>query len=91
MKKELRGGKVLIDWSQNDGHKTTVCVYSLRARPRPTVSTPVTWEEMERAVRKKDAALLIFETSDILKRIGDEGDLFAPVRKLRQKLPRLDQ
>jgi bifunctional non-homologous end joining protein LigD len=51
----------------------------------------VTWEEMERAVRKKDAALLIFETSDLLKRIGDEGDLFAPVRKLRQKLPRLDR
>jgi bifunctional non-homologous end joining protein LigD len=91
MKKELRGGKVLIDWSQNDGHKTTVCVYSLRARPRPTVSTPVTWEEMERAVQKKDAALLIFDTSDLLKRIGDEGDLFAPVRKLRQKLPRLDR
>jgi bifunctional non-homologous end joining protein LigD len=91
MKKELRGGKVLIDWSQNDGHKTTVCVYSLRARPRPTVSTPVTWEEMERAVRKKDPDLLVFETRDILKRIADEGDLFAPVRKLRQKLPRQDR
>jgi bifunctional non-homologous end joining protein LigD len=91
MKKELRGGKVLIDWSQNDGHKTTVCVYSLRARPRPTVSTPVTWEEMERAVRKKDPALLVFETDDIMKRIADEGDLFEPVRKLRQKLPPLDR
>jgi bifunctional non-homologous end joining protein LigD len=91
MKKELRGGKVLIDWSQNDGHKTTVCVYSLRARPRPTVSTPVTWEEMERAVRKRDAASLVFETGDILRRIADEGDLFAAVRKLRQKLPQLDR
>ena len=55
MAKELRPGKVLIDWSQNDEHKTTVCVYSLRARERPTISTPLTWEEVERAARARKA------------------------------------
>ncbi|MEA2509303.1 MAG: bifunctional non-ous end joining protein LigD [Actinomycetota bacterium] len=91
MKKELRGGKVLIDWSQNDGHKTTVSVYSLRARPRPTVSTPVTWEEIERAVARGDQAQLVFETRDVLARVDERGDLFAPVRTLRQKLPKIEQ
>jgi bifunctional non-homologous end joining protein LigD len=84
MKKSLRGGKVLIDWSQNSFHKTTVAVYSLRARERPTVSTPVTWEEIE-----DDGLDLVFETGDVLDRIEQHGDLFAPVLELEQRLPRL--
>lgn len=89
MKKELRKGKVLVDWSQNDEHKTTIGVYSLRAREHPTVSTPVTWDEVERCLKKKDAGLLVFEASDVLKRVSKMGDLFGPVLKLKQKLPRL--
>jgi bifunctional non-homologous end joining protein LigD len=89
MKKELRVGKVLVDWSQNDEHKTTVAVYSLRARERPTVSTPVKWEEVESALKKKDADLLVFEAAEVLKRVEKMGDLFAPVLKLKQKLPKL--
>jgi bifunctional non-homologous end joining protein LigD len=91
MKKELRAGKVLIDWSQNDGHKTTVCVYSLRARPQPTVSTPVTWKEIEAAVATNQSGPLVFQTSDVLERLQHQGDLFQPVRTLRQKLPRVEQ
>ncbi|MEA2506444.1 MAG: bifunctional non-ous end joining protein LigD [Actinomycetota bacterium] len=90
MKKELRTGKVLIDWSQNDGHKTTVCAYSLRARPRPTVSTPVTWEEIGRARQKKDPDLLTFEFQQVLNRIEKHEDIFGPVRKLRQRLPKIE-
>jgi bifunctional non-homologous end joining protein LigD len=82
-KKELRGGKVLIDWSQNDEHKTTVCVYSLRARERPTVSTPLAWAELD------DPDALVFEAADVLERIEERGDLFAPVVELRQELPDL--
>jgi bifunctional non-homologous end joining protein LigD len=82
-KKELRSGKVLIDWSQNDEHKTTVGVYSLRARERPTVSTPVAWEELE------DPSALVFESADVLERVERLGDLFAPVAELRQELPDL--
>jgi bifunctional non-homologous end joining protein LigD len=89
MSKELRPGKVFIDWSQNALHKTTVSVYSLRARPRPTCSTPVTWDEIERAMKKDDPEMLVFETTDVLKRIDKNGDLFEPVLKLRQKLPKL--
>jgi bifunctional non-homologous end joining protein LigD len=89
MKKELRVGKVLVDWSQNDEHKTTIAVYSLRARERPTVSTPVKWEEVELALKKKDADLLVFEAIEVLKRVEKMGDLFAPVLKLKQKLPKL--
>jgi bifunctional non-homologous end joining protein LigD len=89
MKKELRKGKVFVDWSQNDEHKTTVSVYSLRARERPTVSTPVTWEEVERASNKKDASLLVFEAPEVLERFEKMGDLHAPVLKLKQKLPDL--
>jgi bifunctional non-homologous end joining protein LigD len=80
-KKELREGKVLIDWSQNDEHKTTVCVYSLRARDRPTVSTPVTWEEVE------GGGELDFDSGDVLERVERHGDLFAPVVELEQELP----
>lgn len=89
MKKALRVGKVLVDWSQNDEHKTTIGVYSLRARARPTVSTPVKWEEVERCLKKKDASLLVFETGDVLKRVGKMGDLFEPVLNLKQRLPEL--
>ena len=87
MSKELREGKVFIDWSQNGAHKTTVSVYSLRARPKPTASTPVTWEEVEAAVAAKDAGLLTFEAHEVLERIEKHGDLFEPAQKLRQRLP----
>jgi bifunctional non-homologous end joining protein LigD len=87
MKKELRKGKVLIDWSQNDDHKTTVAVYSLRARPAPTVSTPVEWKEVRKAVRDDDPDLLSFTWDEVLTRLDKHGDLFEPVRKMRQKLP----
>jgi bifunctional non-homologous end joining protein LigD len=89
MKKAERKGKVFVDWSQNHRRKTTIAVYSLRARERPTVSTPVTWEEVERAIEKEDASSLVFEAGDVLKRIEQHGDLFAPVLKLNQKLPEL--
>jgi bifunctional non-homologous end joining protein LigD len=84
--KERRKGKVLVDWSQNDEHKTTVCVYSLRARERPTVSTPLTWDEVEGAKKPAD---LTFEAGDVLERTAQHGDLFAPVAELRQPLPEL--
>ncbi len=88
-KKTLREGKVLIDWYQNNERKTTIAVYSLRARERPTVSTPVTWEEVERAVADDDADSLVFEAGDVLERVERDGDLFAPVLELKQKLPEL--
>jgi bifunctional non-homologous end joining protein LigD len=89
MKKELRVGKVFVDWSQNDEHKTTIGVYSLRAREHPTVSTPVKWEEVEQALKKKDATLLVFEAGQVLDRVQKMGDLFEPLEKLKQKLPKL--
>ena len=89
MKKQLRVGKVFVDWSQNDQHKTTISVYSLRARERPTVSTPVKWEEVEETLKKKDANLLLFEASQVLDRVQEMGDLFEPVLRLKQKLPKL--
>ncbi len=88
MQKSLRAGKVFIDWSQNDAHKTTVCVYSLRAKTKPTVSTPVTWEEVEGARKAGRKLPLVFESSDVLKRVDKHGDLFEPVLKLKQKVPR---
>src|SRR5271155_3642420 len=90
MKKDLRVGKVFVDWSQNDEHKTTVSVYSLRAREHPTVSTPVKWEEVDQAFKKKDADLLVFDAGQVLDRVQKMGDLFEPVRTLKQKLPKLD-
>jgi bifunctional non-homologous end joining protein LigD len=78
-----------VYWSHNDEHKTTISVYSLRARERPTVSTPVTWEEVERALKKKDASLLVFEARQVLQRVEKLRDLFAPLLKLKQKLPKL--
>jgi bifunctional non-homologous end joining protein LigD len=89
MKKALRTGKVFVDWSQNDEHKTTVSVYSLRAREVPAVSTPVEWGEVERAVRTKKANLLQFTSAEVLDRVAEQGDLFLPVLKLRQTLPAL--
>ncbi len=76
MTRSLRGGKVLVDWSQNSAAKTTVTVYSLRARERPTVSTPVTWEEVEACARPQD---LVFTSDDVLARVAAHGDLFAPL------------
>jgi bifunctional non-homologous end joining protein LigD len=84
-RKDLRAGKVLIDWSQNDEHKTTVCVYSLRARERPTVSTPLAWDEVELV----DPEELVFEAGDVLERVAEHGDLFAPVEDEPQQLPEL--
>src|SRR5271170_1544867 len=89
MKKAVRANKVFVDWSQNDEHKTTVSVYSLRAREHPTVSTPITWEEVEQALKKKDAERLVFEAKEVLARVEKMGDLFEPVQKLKQKLPQL--
>jgi bifunctional non-homologous end joining protein LigD len=88
-RKDLRGGKILVDWSQNDEHKTTVNVYSTRARERPTVSTPVTWDEVEACLGARDAAILTFTTDDVLRRVVSEGDLFAPVLSSTQRLPKL--
>ena len=87
MRKDLRPGKVFIDWSQNDEHKTTVCVYSLRARERPTVSTPVTWEEVEAVLRSRDPDELAFTSDEVLSRVAEQGDCFAPVLELEQELP----
>ncbi|HWX52026.1 MAG TPA: DNA ligase D [Solirubrobacteraceae bacterium] len=89
MTKTRRTGKVLIDWSQNDRNKTTVSVYSLRATARPTVSTPVDWEEVRAALEAGDPGRLSFEAAAVLERVADRGDLFAPVLSLVQKLPSL--
>ena len=89
MKKAVRTNKVFVDWSQNDEHKTTISIYSLRAREQPTVSTPVAWGEVEQALKKKDAGRLVFEAKDVLARVEKMGDLFEPVLKLKQKLPQL--
>ncbi len=88
MSKSVRKGKVFVDWSQNDEHKTTICVYSLRAREEPTVSTPVTWDEVANCLKKKKADLLKFRSDKVLARGEKMGDLFAPVEKLKQKLPK---
>ncbi|HXQ89446.1 MAG TPA: non-homologous end-joining DNA ligase [Solirubrobacterales bacterium] len=88
-KKTDRSGKVLIDWYQNNERKTTIAVYSLRARQHPTVSAPVTWEEVETVAESGDGGGLVFEASDVLKRIEKHGDIFAPVLELKQKLPQL--
>lgn len=90
MRKSLRAGKVFIDWSQNDDHKTTVCVYSLRAREQPTISTPITWEEVQGAWDKKNGQLLCFTSDQVLVRFSKFGDLFEPVLSLEQQLPSID-
>ena len=89
MTKARRTGKVLIDWSQNDHRKTTVCAYSLRARERPTVSTPVNWEEVRATLDSRDPGALAFEAGEVLERVAERGDLFAPVLSLVQELPAL--
>src|SRR5205814_5997947 len=90
MKKALRVNKVFVDWSQNDDYKTTVCVYSLRAKERPTVSTPVTWKEVENCLKKSDPELLVFTSDQVLERVKKMGDLFEPILNLKQKLPPLE-
>jgi len=88
MSKAMRKGKVFVDWSQNDEHKTTICVYSLRAKEEPTVSTPVTWNEVENCLKKKNADLLKFHSRQTLDRVEKLGDLFESVETLKQKLPK---
>jgi bifunctional non-homologous end joining protein LigD len=87
--RSARAGKVLIDWSQNVASKTTVAVYSMRARPLPTVSTPVTWDEMDDAVVAKGPERLSFTWEQVLERVGQHGDLMAEVLTRRQQLPEL--
>lgn len=87
MRKSLRSGKIFVDWSQNDDHKTTVCVYSLRAREHPTVSAPVKWDEVGDAWQTKNSAILSFTSSQVLERFEQYGDLFEPVLLMKQKLP----
>jgi bifunctional non-homologous end joining protein LigD len=89
MRKDLRAGKVFVDWSQNDQHKTTVSVYSLRARAQPTVSTPMAWDEVEAAFEADEGDRLVFEWEEVLERVAERGDLFAPVTERRQELPEL--
>jgi bifunctional non-homologous end joining protein LigD len=89
MKKAERRGKVFVDWSQNHQRKTTICVYSLRAREQPTASTPVSWEEVGAAADSGDGSSLVFEADQVLERIERHGDLFAPVLELEQALPEL--
>jgi bifunctional non-homologous end joining protein LigD len=86
MARSLRAGKVLVDWSQNTEHKSMVCAYSVRAKTRPTVSTPLLWAEVEAAVDRGDAGALIFEMDAVLERVDEHGDLFAPVLVERQAL-----
>jgi bifunctional non-homologous end joining protein LigD len=89
MRKDLRPGKVFVDWSQNDEHKTTVAAYSLRAKERPTVSTPLRWEEVEAVLESGDPDDLVFTSADVLERVAEHGDLFAGVEELEQELPAL--
>jgi len=91
MAKNRRGGKVFIDWSQNDQHKTTVSVYSMRAQSHPTVSTPVTWDEIQEAWDTRDTSGLIFEYPQVLERVDNLGDLFSEVLTRKQILPSIEQ
>jgi bifunctional non-homologous end joining protein LigD len=84
MKKQLRKGKIFVDWSQNSHHKTTIAAYSLRARPSPTVSTPISWDEVQSGA---DGEVLSFVAPEVLERVADLGDLFAPTATLEQELP----
>jgi bifunctional non-homologous end joining protein LigD len=89
MAKNLRPGKVFVDWSQNDAYKTTVAAYSLRIRPEPTVSTPVTWDEVSDALDGGDESVLTFETAAVLARVEAHGDLYAANLTEQQSLPTL--
>jgi bifunctional non-homologous end joining protein LigD len=88
MAKALRAGKIFVDWSQNDEHKTTISAYSLRAKEAPTASTPVAWEEVAETVKKKNGKRLVFHCEQTLARVEKIGDLFEPVETLKQKLPK---
>jgi bifunctional non-homologous end joining protein LigD len=88
MKRDLRGGKVFIDWSQNDEHKTTVCAYSLRGTARPSVSTPISWVELSKAVKAGDAEAFAFTPKQVVDRVKRKGDLLEPLLTMKQKLPR---
>jgi bifunctional non-homologous end joining protein LigD len=90
MTKSLRKGKVFVDWSQNNRHKTTIAVYSLRARERPTASTPLSWDEVEAGSRKRNPDGLAFTSRQVVNRLEKHGDLFEQVLKMRQKLPKLE-
>ncbi len=89
MRKSEREGRVFVDWSQNDEHKSTVCVYSLRVFERPRVSTPLTWEEVETAVERDDPNSLVFETDQVLERVEKLGDLYDSVVTMKQTVPEL--
>jgi bifunctional non-homologous end joining protein LigD len=89
MRKEERTGRVFVDWSQNDENKTTIAAYSLRAKERPTVSTPVSWDEVSDALDGGDPSVLAFEAADVLERVAEVGDLYAENLDLEQELPRL--
>jgi bifunctional non-homologous end joining protein LigD len=91
MKKSLRTNKVFVDWSQNDQYKTTVSVYSMRAKERPTVSTPVTWKEVEQCSKDGDPELLVFTTDQTLARVENHGDLWEPLLTMKQKLPPIEK
>ena len=87
MRRSLRQGRVFIEWSQNDASKSTVCVYSLRATDHPTASAPVTGDEVEAALRSRNAASLAIDSDEVLERVERLGDLYAPVLQLTQQLP----
>jgi bifunctional non-homologous end joining protein LigD len=87
MTKSVRTGKIFVDWSQNDFNKTTIGVYSLRARERPTVSTPITWDEVEACASSGDGRSLVFEAEQVVARVDAMGDLFAPALTVSQQLP----
>ena len=90
MNRDLRAGKVFVDWSQNDRHKTTVCAYSLRAQPRPQVSAPLSWDEVADAHESGDASGLVFEAAEVLERVATVGDLYDANVTVEQELPRFD-
>jgi bifunctional non-homologous end joining protein LigD len=90
MAKAERRGRVFVDWSQNHQKKTTIGVYSLRARDRPTASIPLHWREVERTAKNGDVKDLRFEIPAAIERVEKQGDLFQPVLKMRQKLPDIE-
>ena len=89
MARDQRPGKVFVDWSQNDRHKTTVCAYSLRATTTTGVSTPVAWDELAAVVDANDAGALVFDPNDVLQRVEADGDLYADALADDQELPEL--
>ncbi len=91
MAKVDRRGKVFVDWSQNHQKKTTIAVYSLRAREHPTASIPLHWREVERTAKNGNPEKLRFEIPDAIKRVEKQGDLFEPVLSMKQKLPDIDE